>query len=102
MTTRRCLPLLLAVLLALLGSSVGVASDVANGGKDLLTPEERLWLTQNHSRLVLAVETGYAPFVFIDANDRPTGLAHDYLSLLETKLGVRFPQRRFSTLDDIF
>lgn len=72
------------------------------GSRDLLTPAERLWLNNNQSRIVLAVETGYAPFVFIDANDQPAGLAQDYMSLLEARLGVHFRQRRFSSLADIF
>ncbi|BCB25954.1 hypothetical protein SKTS_08400 [Sulfurimicrobium lacus] len=71
-------------------------------GKDILSSAERVWLTNNQSRLVLAVETGYAPFVFLDDKGRPTGLAHDYLLLIESKLGVHFKQRRFSSLDEIF
>lgn len=73
-----------------------------SAGKDILSTGERAWLTKNQARLVLAVETGYAPFVFLDANDRPAGLAHDYMRLIESKLGVQFRQRRFSSLDEIF
>lgn len=85
--------------------SVFLTTFAAYGGSDvneILTPEERLWLTNNQSRIVLAVETGYAPFVFLDSNGQPTGLAHDYILLLESKLGVQFKQERFSSLDDIF
>ncbi|MFZ2406841.1 MAG: diguanylate cyclase [Methylobacter sp.] len=67
-----------------------------------MSPEERLWLTGNQSRIVLAIETGYAPFIFIDSSGQPAGLANDYMRLLESKLGVDFKQRRFSSLDDIF
>lgn len=74
----------------------------ADGSADILSPAERLWLVQNQARLVLAVETGYAPFVFLDTKNQISGLAHDYLLLVEAKLGVRFAQRRFSTLDDAF
>ena len=70
--------------------------------EEILTQEERLWLTQNQPRLVLAVETAYAPFAFLDAQDQPAGLAQDYLRLIETRLDVRFKQRRFSTLNAIF
>ena len=69
---------------------------------DILSQDERRWLTENQARLVLAVETAYAPFVFLDANDRITGLAHDHMQLLEQKLGIRFRQKRFSSLDDVF
>ena len=71
-------------------------------GKEILSADERAWLVKNQSRLVLAVETGYAPFVFIGSNDQPAGLAHDYMRLIESKLGVQFRQRRFSSLDEIF
>lgn len=70
--------------------------------KELLTPDERRWLTQNKPDIVYAVETNYAPFVFISSNDQPAGLAYDYMLLVESKLGVHFKERRFSSLDDIF
>ena len=91
-----------ALIFALLGIFF---SAIAYGGsdvKEILTSEERLWLTKNQSRLVLAVETGYAPFVFIDSKEQPTGLVHDYMRLIESKLDTRFKQRRFSSLNDIF
>ncbi len=69
--------------------------------KDLLNPEERRWLAEHQSRLVLAIETGYTPFVFLDAAGQPTGLANDYLLLLESKLDTHFKRRVFSTLDEI-
>ncbi len=69
---------------------------------DILNQKEREWLALNQSRLILAVETGYAPFVFLDSQGNIAGLAHDYLRLLEQKLGAHFEQRRFSNLDDAF
>lgn len=69
---------------------------------DILNHEERDWLTKNQARLVLAVETGYAPFVFIDSKDQATGLAHDYIRLIESKLGVHFKQKRYPNLNEIF
>ena len=83
----------------LLWTAVGHGS---SGDKDLLTRDERAWLEANQSRIFLAVETNYQPFVFLDSKDRITGLAQDYMMLLEKKLGVRFTQRRFSSLNDIF
>ncbi|MFA6010673.1 MAG: transporter substrate-binding domain-containing protein [Desulfobacteraceae bacterium] len=71
-------------------------------GQELLTPAERLWLDENKSRIVLAVETNYQPFVFLGPKDRITGLAHEYMLLLESKIGVHFKQRHFSSLNDIF
>jgi len=67
-----------------------------------LTEEERKWLTENQSRIVYAVETNYAPFVFIGQKGQPAGLAYDFMLLVESKLGVNFKERRFSSLDEIF
>ena len=89
-------------LFALLGVFFAAIAYGSTGGKEILSADERAWLTQNQQRLVLAVETGYAPFVFIDSKDQPTGFAHDYLRLIESRLDVHFKQRRFSSLNDIF
>lgn len=69
---------------------------------EILSNAERRWLTENQSRITLAIESSYAPFVFIDDQDQPNGLAHDYMRLLEEKLGVHFKEERFSSLDAIF
>ena len=84
--------------LLVLGLMISLASHVAgdSAGSDDITPAERLWLKENQPRITLAFETNYAPFSFLDANDRPSGLAHDYMRLLEAKLGIHFNQRRFS------
>ncbi len=74
----------------------------ACAGTDILTADERNWLTHNQSRIVLGVETGYAPFVFLDDQGRPAGLAQDYIRLIETKIGVSFKEKQFSSLKDIF
>ena len=92
-------PLLFAVLICILYVAIAYADGSA---QEMLTPAERLWLKKNQSRIVLAVETGYPPFVFLDSKVQPCGLAHDYMLLLESKLGIHFKQRQFSSLDEIF
>jgi signal transduction histidine kinase/ActR/RegA family two-component response regulator len=85
--------------------SVFILMDVVslgNATSDLLSAEERSWLSEHGSQLVLAVETGYAPFVFLDESGKPAGLAHEYVELLQSKLGVRFKYREFSSLKEIF
>lgn len=72
------------------------------GNKEILTSDERTWLKENLPRVAVAVETGYPPFVFLDAQGHPTGLAHDYLLLIESKLGVQFRQQQYKSLDEIF
>ena len=93
----------LAHLVHLLALFSAFFSLLAHAGSNApLTPEERRWLDENQARIVLAVETGYAPFVFLDANGQPTGLAHDYLRLIETKIGASFRQQQLPGLKDIF
>lgn len=95
---RVCGDVLICIMLVLMFA----ATAYGGGDKVILTAAERAWLTKNQSRLVLAVETGYAPFVFLDAQEQPAGLAHDYLRLIEAKLGVQFRQKRYASLDEIF
>ncbi len=79
-----------------------VSTAAHSSGDGLLTPEEQRWLNENKSRIVIAVETGYPPYVFLDSKGKPSGLAHDYLLKIESKLGVNFSQIQLSNLDEIF
>jgi PAS domain S-box-containing protein len=89
---------LLFVLFAVIHSAYAYGSGDVN---DILTPDERLWLKNHHAPIILAIETTYAPFMFLDTKGQPAGLAQDYVSLIQSKLGFQFEQRRFATLDDI-
>ena len=100
--TRIHLGLLGAVLIGLPLMLCLTAMARGASGQEILTPDERRWLTENQPRIVLAIETVYAPFVFLDAYGQPAGLAHDYLHLIEAKIGTTFKQRRFSSIHDIF
>ncbi len=79
------------------------AAAAAQGGRngDLLTPAERLWLEQNRDQIAIAFELNYAPFSFLDAHAQPAGLTHDYLFLVESRLGVHFRRIYFPTLDEL-
>jgi two-component system sensor histidine kinase EvgS len=72
------------------------------GSNDILSVQERRWLSENTAHIVLAIEENYPPFVFINENQSVDGLAHEYISLVQKKLGVQFQQRRYSSLKDIF
>jgi len=88
----------LFVLFAVIHSTYAYGSGEVN---DILTIDERFWLKNHHASIILAIETTYAPFVFLDTKGQPAGLAQDYISLIQSKLGFQFEQRRFATLDDI-
>ena len=64
---------------------------------DILTPAERAWL-QTHPDIRVAVVPDYPPISFLDEQGKPTGLEHDYLSLIESRLGYQF-KRVIPTLE---
>lgn len=56
-----------------------------------LEPEEQVWLSLHSEELYFAPDPFYAPFEFYDRKDGDyKGLVHDYVDLIEKKLGVRF------------
>jgi len=54
-----------------------------------LTADEQSWLS-NHPVIRLAVDTGWAPFEFVDENKEYRGMAAEYISLVEERLGISF------------
>jgi diguanylate cyclase (GGDEF)-like protein/PAS domain S-box-containing protein len=91
---------LLAALLALPlmlwpGDSMAMAAEAQAGLS--LTPAERAWL-DNHPDITVAVGYGWEPFSFISDNRDIRGIAIDYLSRLESRLGIRFQLVR--SMDD--
>ena len=100
LTLRRLIRLMMMYVLSAIVLTATVFG--SSGGNALMTPAEHQWLKENQSRLVLAVETDYPPFVFLDPNKQPSGLAHDYLLLLQSKLSAQFNQKQFSSLESIF
>ncbi len=101
-TVAHCAGNISVLLLILLSVFFTSTSYGGTSAYELLSADERAWLEKHQQRLVLAVETGYAPFVFIDSKGQPAGLAQDYVRLIEAKLGVQFNQKRFASLDEIF
>ncbi|MGI4901251.1 MAG: ATP-binding protein [Janthinobacterium lividum] len=61
-----------------------------------LTPEERAWL---HSlpELNFAADERWPPFSYLDAQGRPSGVASDYLRIVQQALGLRL---RYVSSDD--
>ena len=52
-----------------------------------LTPEERAWL-EAHPKIRLGVDPGYPPFEFIGKGGAYLGMASDYLTLINERLGI--------------
>ncbi|WP_409281346.1 bifunctional diguanylate cyclase/phosphodiesterase [Pseudomonas defluvii] len=61
----------------------------ATAGALTLTDEEQAWLSA-HPQLRLGVDASWPPFEYRDQEGRYQGLAADYITLLEDRLGVAF------------
>ncbi|MCI0573595.1 MAG: transporter substrate-binding domain-containing protein [Myxococcaceae bacterium] len=77
--------------LALVGAGLVLARVVAQSRtSDPLTREEREWLRQHDGRIVLGTYSGAPPFSFVNERGAYSGMAADYVRLLEQKLGFLF------------
>ena len=88
-----------AAMAVLLFSLLALQSSYCQAQADMLTPEERDWLSR-HPVIRIAPEKGYAPFIFTDSEGGCRGISVDYIRLLEQRLGVRFHMLPGSDLKD--
>jgi len=58
--------------------------------KDFLDPEEREWIDENYSSIVVAPDPRWKPDEAVGQQQIYQGLTSDYMELVEQKLGVRF------------
>jgi len=54
-----------------------------------LSPQERAWL-RDHPVIRVAQDPGWPPIEFVDEQGNPSGMAGDYLRLIEQRLGIKF------------
>lgn len=66
-----------------------------------LTPEERAWLAE-HPVIRIAPDPGYEPVEFFSGKGVYSGIAADYLSLVQKKTGIRFQVVRLRNREEIF
>ena len=62
----------------------------ADDHKELLNQEEREWLENLREPIIVGAEDNYLPYSFLDENGELSGVAGDYLRLIEERLGIRF------------
>jgi len=55
----------------------------------ILSDQERAWLAA-HPVIRVGIDRDYAPYEWVDAEGNYTGLAADYMQLLEDRLGIKF------------
>ncbi|HOI15693.1 MAG TPA: transporter substrate-binding domain-containing protein, partial [Geobacteraceae bacterium] len=66
-----------------------------------LTPEERAWLAE-HPVIRIAPDPGYEPIEFFSGKGVYSGIAADYLSLVQKRTGIRFKVVRLRNREEIF
>ncbi|MBE0603613.1 MAG: PAS domain S-box protein, partial [Deltaproteobacteria bacterium] len=71
-----------------------VIPDLAQGSQEApagvsLTGEERAWL-RAHPVIRVVQDPGWPTIEFVDERGKPSGMAEDYLKLIEERVGVRF------------
>ncbi|MGI9235994.1 MAG: transporter substrate-binding domain-containing protein, partial [Woeseiaceae bacterium] len=73
----------------------------ADDHAELLNDEERQWLASLSRPLVVATEVSYHPYNFIDDQGELSGVAGDYMALLEERLEVEFEVRGYATFAEV-
>ena len=90
----------LAVLVVVTTMVVLQNLDDADTGTLSLTQAQRQWLA-DHPDIRLGPYANYAPAQFIDEDGNHAGIAADYCTLIEQKLGIRFAEVRTDTWQHI-
>lgn len=92
--------ILLIVLLTL-----AISSPLFAQTRDLLSPEESLWLKSRNNTLVVYPEENTPPYSYKNSAGNPQGLAIDYLELIAEKIGAKIeyltPRSRVQIMSDI-
>ncbi|MCG8615665.1 MAG: transporter substrate-binding domain-containing protein, partial [Desulfobacterales bacterium] len=67
-----------------------MAPAYSRGAVPELTPAEEQWLNEHDRKVRLAHTPDWPPLDFLGADGKPTGMAADYIRLIEEKLNFRF------------
>ncbi|MGI9232096.1 MAG: ATP-binding protein [Woeseiaceae bacterium] len=74
---------------------------IADDHVELLNDEERQWLDSLSRPLLVATEVGYHPYNFVDEQGELSGVAGDYMALLEERLEVELEVRAYATFAEV-
>ena len=66
-----------------------------------MTNDEWLWLTANPDKLVIANSGEHPPFFYLNQKGQWTGLAFDYLAIIEKRLGCQFRHIYFENTKEL-
>ncbi len=83
--------------LAVLALLLAAVAAPAHEHVELLNQEEREWLRSLSEPIIVGTEANYRPYAFIDENGDFSGVAADYLAIVEERLGIRFVVHEYDT-----
>lgn len=69
--------------------------------QELLNDIERQWLDSLPGQIIVATETDYQPYNFVDENGELSGVVGDYMALIGQRLGVDFEVRAYATFAEV-
>lgn len=69
--------------------------------QELLNDNERQWLDSLPGPIIVATETNYHPYNYVDENGELSGVVGDYMALIGQRLGVEFAVRTFPTFTEV-
>ena len=96
MQMHKNLPAFLCVVALILTSPVYAQNSTSIG----LTSQEKEWLVK-HPIISVAPDPDFPPIEWFDNNGKFTGIAADYISLVQDKLGITFKIVRYGSWDEI-
>jgi PAS domain S-box-containing protein len=96
MQMNKTLPVFLCATALLLPVAVYAQNPVEFG----LTPQEKEWLAQ-HPVVSVAPDPDFPPIEWFDKNGKFTGIAADYVTLVQKQLGITFKIVRYSSWDEV-
>lgn len=101
MTFLKQISLIILVLL-MVASDSALAKEATHepGAGVKLTQEERAWL-QDHPEIRLSPDPDFLPIEYIDKSGKYTGIAADYVHILEKKLGIEFKILKYESWAEV-
>lgn len=87
-TGGRFLPFRLGIFLLILNAFLVLT--MCDNREDLLSSEERAWLSSHGGVISLTPDPAFPPVGFFDENGTYSGLSADYVSLIEKRLSIKF------------
>ena len=86
---------LVFLLLILLAPSSALADHT------LLSEAEEAWLESLARPIVIGTEVGYHPYIIVKENGDLSGVAGDYVTILEERLGIEYEVRTYRTFAEV-